>query len=153
MKILPGVGVKCPVDDGREFIICEWFILLPKDDTDEWLTPIIDDVPPPRDVTIDCCCWCWLSNWSRGGDIGSAFILTGAGDDEEGGGGVLFDTAKWGIPLKVMKKGQSMISFDDTNYLVCCNVPKFWCEEFHDVIIFKSDDDIEKSCAPNVLTG
>lgn len=30
--------------------------------------------------------------------MGSALILTGAGDDEEGGG-VLFDTAKWGIPL------------------------------------------------------
>lgn len=94
---LPGVGVKWPVDEGREFIKCEWFKLLPNDDAaDEWVKPIIDDVPP-SDVTIDCC-WCWLSSWSRGGEIGSAFILTGAGDDEEGGG-VLFDTAKWGIPL------------------------------------------------------
>lgn len=87
----PGVGVKWPVDEGREFIKCEWFKLLPNDVAEEWL------MPPPRDVTIDCC-WCWLSNWSRGGDIGSAFILTGAGDEEEGGG-VLFETAKWGIPL------------------------------------------------------
>lgn len=91
------MGVKWPVDDGLEFIKCEWFKLLPNDAADEWVMPIIDD-DPLSDVTIDCC-WCWLSSWSRGGDIGSALILTGAGDEEEGGG-VLFDTAKWGIPLK-----------------------------------------------------
>lgn len=96
--LLPGVGVRWPVEDGREFIRCEWFKLLPKDDADEWVMPMIDDVPP-SEVTIDCC-WCWLSSWSRGGDMGSALILTGAGDDEEGGG-VLFDTAKWGIPLQM----------------------------------------------------
>lgn len=69
--------------------------------------PIIDD-DPPSDVTIDCC-WCWLSIWSRGGDIGSAFILTGIGDEEEGGG-VLFDTAKWGIPLQSVKRGWVLVA-------------------------------------------
>lgn len=92
----PGVG-ECPVEDGLEFIIWEWFKLLPNDAADEWLfKPIIDD---PSEVTIDCC-WCWLSSWSRGGDIGSAFIFTGAGEEEEGGGGVLLLTAKCGIPLE-----------------------------------------------------
>lgn len=145
------MGVKWPVDDGREFIMCEWFILLPSD-ADEWFPPRSDEDPPPSDVIIDCC-WCWLSSWSRGGEIGSAFILTGAGEEEEGGG-VLFETAKWGIPLERGKKtSQHLLNIDDTNYLVCCSDPKFWCDEFHDVIMFKSDEDIEKSCAANVLTG
>lgn len=90
----PGVG-ECPVDDGLEFIICEWF-KLPPSDAEEWLFNPINEEPPKE--AIDCC-WCWLSSWSRGGDIGSDFILTGAGDDEEGGG-VLLLTAKCGIALK-----------------------------------------------------
>lgn len=88
--ISPGVGVKCPVDDGRELIIWEWLRVLPNEFPP---MPIIDEA-------LNDCCW-WLSIWSRGGDIGSAFILTGMGDEE--GGGVLFDTAKWGIPLKTGK--------------------------------------------------
>ena len=89
----PGVG-ECPVDDGLEFIICEWF-KLPPSDAEEWLFNPINEEPPNE--AIDCC-WCWLSSWSRGGDIGSDFILTGAGDDDEGGG-VLLLTAKCGIAL------------------------------------------------------
>lgn len=76
--------------------------------------PIIDE-GPLSEVTIDCC-WCWLSSWSRGGDIGSAFIFTGAGDEEEGGG-VLFDTAKWGIPLKEQSKQRLAPNFPWTNAL------------------------------------
>lgn len=88
------MGVRWPVEPGLEDIICEWLKLLPSDE--EWLKA--DD--PPKDVTIDW--WCCPSNWSRGGEIGSDFIFTGTGDDDEGGG-VLFDTAKWGIPLKFQK--------------------------------------------------
>lgn len=83
------MGVKWPEDE-REFIICEWFREFPMlDVTTEWLISIRFD---ERD-----CCDCW-SIWSRGGDIGSDLIFTGTGED--GGGGVLFDIAKWGIPLK-----------------------------------------------------
>lgn len=146
------MGVKCPVDDGREFIRCEWFKLLPSVPTVVCPIPIIEE---PSDVTIDCWCWwcCWFIDiWSRGGDIGSALIFTGAGDDD--GGGVLFETAKWGIPLFIRIRMIKILECNHlTNYLVCCSELRFWCDEFHDVIIFKSDDDMEKSCAPNVLTG
>jgi hypothetical protein len=110
----------------------------------EWVMPIIEDEPK------DCCC-CWLSIWSLGGDIGSAFILTGA-EEGEVGGGVLFDTAKWGIPLKWKSYVSEFRFLHSQLYvinLLCCKELMLWCEEFHDVIIFKSEV-IEKSCAPNV---
>lgn len=43
--------------------------------------------------------------WSRGGDTGSDFTFTFIGDVE--GGGVLFDTAKCGKPLREDKKGRN----------------------------------------------
>lgn len=82
------MGVKWPPEE-REFIIWLWFKEFPIDVT-EWFSPMTEE---DKDW-----CDCWLSIWSRGGDIGSDLILTGVGDD--GGGGVLFDIAKWGIPLK-----------------------------------------------------
>lgn len=45
----PGVGVRCPVDDGLECIRCEWFKLLPSATDWELLCP------PPTwaiDVTV-----------------------------------------------------------------------------------------------------
>lgn len=95
------MGVRWPVELGREDIKCWWFRLFPNE---EWFkTDIVEE--PPREVTIDCCCW--LSSWSLGGEMGSDFIFTGAGDEDEGGG-VLFDTAKWGIPL-CMKRTETRI--------------------------------------------
>lgn len=45
----PGVGVRCPVDDGRECIRCEWFKLLPIDELLLWPPPPITDA---IDVTV-----------------------------------------------------------------------------------------------------
>lgn len=44
----------------------------------------------------------WCEWWSLGGDTGSDLTLTDRGDVE--GGGVLFDTAKCGKPLKKNNK-------------------------------------------------
>lgn len=86
LKFIPEVGVK----EERELIIWVWFKEFPIDVTAiEWF-------PPTTEEDKDCCD-CWLRIWSRGGDIGSDFILTGWGEEE--GGGVLFEIAKWGIPL------------------------------------------------------
>lgn len=87
---LPGVGVRCPVEFGREVIIrCDcgwlkWLIFV-----DALFIVVIDN---PLEF---CTCPIW---WSRGGDTGSDFTFIGIGD--VAGGGVLFDTANCVIPLK-----------------------------------------------------
>lgn len=55
--------------------------------------------PPPPGTPGPWWCWCDTLLWcSRGGEIGSALIFTDSGEVD--GGGVLFETARWGKPLK-----------------------------------------------------
>lgn len=102
--LLPDVGVKWPVELGRELIIkwvCGWLRTLIFDDIlfivvvkpgvqcpPPPLPPLLPPPPPPPIIFV----WC-----SRGGETGSDFTLMCSGDVE--GGGVLFDTAKCGKPL------------------------------------------------------
>lgn len=112
-KNLPGVGVKCPVEFGRELITkCWWwFKTLILDETlfivvtDKLPLPLPPASPPPTEPLPPLLLWpppppppiilLWCC--SRGGDTGSDFTLICIGDVE--GGGVLLDTAKCGRPL------------------------------------------------------
>ena len=97
----PSVGVKWPVELGRDVIIICCGV---------WLKTLIFDVALFI-VVIDKPDELWLCPmmllWSRGGDTGSDFTFTLIGDVE--GGGVLFETAKCGKPL--WERERKMVGF------------------------------------------
>lgn len=96
--------------------------------------------PPPPGMPGPWWCWCDTLLWcSRGGEIGSALIFTDSGEVD--GGGVLFETARWGKPLECCKEPIAAAAAAADEFWL-------WLEAELQGPIMRSGLS-EKSCAPN----